>query len=83
MYSASFFAEVFSLLSWFGQYSYPIYLFEGTLLLLRNSWFAPFGSQILIDLVYLFVCCAFAYIFWEAAYSRFEKMLPLDRLIRF
>lgn len=72
-----------AVLSWFGKYSYPIYLFEGTLLLVRNKWFYAFGSQLMIDIVYLAVCCAFAFVFWEAAYSRFEKMLPLDRLIKF
>ena len=75
--------KVLSLLSWFGRYAYPIYLFEGTLLLLKNTWFASFGSQLMIDLVYIAVSCGFAFVFWEAAYSRLEKMLPLDKIIRF
>ena len=75
--------KLLSVLSWFGKYSYPIYLFEGTLLLLKNTWFASFGSQLMIDLVFIAVSCAFAVVFWAGAYTRFEKMLPLDKIIKF
>ncbi len=70
-------------LLWFGKYAYPIYLFEGLFLYIRNEVFAPLTYQPLIDLAYMAVSLALAVIFWDGGYKRFEKMLPWDKLIRF
>lgn len=71
------------ILLWFGKYSYPIYLFEGLFLYVRNEMFSQMSHQPLIDLSYMTVSIVLALIFWEGGYKKLETILPLDRLIRF
>ena len=70
-----------AVLSWFGRYSYPIYLMEGIFLPNRNALFARLSCQVLIDLAFFGVSIAAALIFW-GAYSKWEKLVPFDRFLR-
>ena len=62
-------------LLFFGEYSYPLYLFEGMFLRVRLDWFIRAEAQVFIDLIFFAVTIAAAVIF-KTAYECFEKMLP-------
>lgn len=70
-----------SAVAWFGKYSYPIYLFEGLILNVREVWFGRLGLTVLIDLCYFAVTVGFAVVFWTG-YERLESILPWKRILR-
>ena len=62
-------------LLFFGKYAYPIYLFEGVFLVVRHDWFSAAEIAVAIDLCYFLATIAAAVVF-DAAYKRFEIILP-------
>ena len=68
-------------LLWLGKFAYPIYLFEGLFLSVRNTWFAIMGLQPLIDLACFVATLIAAVVYWSA-YQQFERFLPIDSLIK-
>ena len=52
-------------LAWCGRCSYPMYLTEGLLLGVRNSWFGFLHAQALIDLCFLAATALSAWLVWE------------------
>ena len=57
-----------------GEYAYPIYLLEMTMLNRREAWLSALRFQPLIDLVCLLLTALFAFVFWEA-WRRIEELL--------
>ncbi|MCR5137830.1 MAG: acyltransferase [Oscillospiraceae bacterium] len=72
-----------NLIMWFGKYTYPIYLIEGLVLGKRNLWFGALGAQPLIDLGFIAITAGIAVLYWDGIYSKLEKSIPWDRIIRF
>ena len=88
-YIQTFFAiaitQLFSLTSnwtkpirWFGKYSFPIYLVEGLMLGVRNTWFAALGSQVLIDLAFLGTSAMAAVLYWDGVYQPIRKVFSKE-----
>lgn len=67
-------------LSFLGRYSYAIYLFEGVVLKKRAMWFANFGAQINIDIVFAAVSIAMGYVFLDYVYKNIVKTFKLEEL---
>ena len=66
------------LLRWCGEYSYPMYLIEMTMLDNRAKWLGMLELQPLIDLACLLLTALFAFAYWQC-WKQLEELLTARR----
>lgn len=63
-------------LLWFGRYSYPIYLFEGLILPVRDAWFGWTGLTILVMLGFIGCSALMGAVYWTCYRKLEAAFLP-------